>query len=65
MIEECGRSRVADAYSIGLIRDLSHENLMGRFSKTWNTVTGKALHMTFWIRLTRGYGSRGDIFIPT
>lgn len=57
MIEECGRSRVADTYSIGLIRDLSHENLMGRFSKTWNTVTGKTLHMTFWIRLTKGYGS--------
>ena len=58
MIEECGRSRVADTYSIGLIRDLSHENLMGRFSKTWNTVTGKTLHMTFWIRLTTGYGSK-------
>lgn len=57
MIEECGRSRVADTYSIGLIRDLSHENLMGRFSKTWNTVTGKTLHMTFWIRLTTGYGT--------
>lgn len=58
MIEECGRSRVADTYSIGLIRDLSHEHLMGRFSKTWNTVTGKTLHMTFWIRLTTGYGSK-------
>lgn len=57
MIEACGRDNVAESYSIGLIRNRYNENLMGRFTKSWNPDTMEVVHMAFWIRLSRGYGT--------
>lgn len=62
MVEICGKDSIKDLYSIGLIRALDNENLMGRFSKTYNQLTGATEKMSFWIRLTTGIG-RNQIFV--
>lgn len=61
MIEVCGKDSIDEVYSIGLIRALDNENLMGRFSKSYNQLTGQTEKMSFWIRLTTGIG-RNQIF---
>lgn len=62
MVEICGKDAINDLYSIGLIRALDNENLMGRFSKSYNQLTGVTEKMSFWIRLSTGIG-RNQMFV--
>ena len=60
MVESSGYENIGEEYSIGLIRDKTKEGLMGRFTKAYTINqdgTFTTLHMTFWIRLTRGFGN--------
>jgi hypothetical protein len=60
MVESSGYENIGEEYSIGLIRDKTKEGLMGRFTKAYTINqdgTFTTLYMTFWIRLTRGYGN--------
>lgn len=61
MVEICGRKNIDEKYSIGLIRQVANENLMGRFTKTFAT-DGSTLEMTFWIRLTTGRRKENYIY---
>lgn len=53
MIEMCGVHSIHQTYSIGVLRNLHQENVMGKFTKT-EDFNGNLLHMSFWIRLTTG-----------
>ena len=61
MVEICGKQDISEKYSIGLIRQLANENLMGRFTKTF-APNGTTLEMTFWIRLTTGRHKQNYIY---
>ena len=61
MVEICGRQDISEKYSIGLIRQLANEHLMGRFTKTFAT-NGSTIEMTFWIRLTTGRNKQNYIY---
>jgi len=63
MVESSGYEDIGEEYSIGLIRDKTKEGLMGRFTKAYTINedgTFTTIHMTFWIRLTRGYGNNRE-----